>query len=113
MRLLLSPLWLVVAATNAKQRISMQSIKHLRIILGWTQKDLAESVGISRSHLSEIESGKKTPSLEVLSKIAASFDLGHAWRLLYIEANTHNTFDVAICYEKMVKDFYGNNNAQT
>lgn len=85
----------------------MQSIKHLRLVLGWTQKELAEIVGISRSHLSEIESGKKSPSLEVLNKIAVSFDLGHVWRLLYIEANSSEGVSAVICYEKMVNEFYG------
>jgi len=89
----------------------MQSIKNLRLILGWTQKDLAESAEISRSHLSEIESGKKSPSLVVLAAISNSFDLGHPWRLLYIEANSCDISSAVYCYDKMIKDYYGGDNA--
>lgn len=35
----------------------------------WSQKLLAEKLGISRSYLSEVESGKKKPSIELEEKI--------------------------------------------
>jgi transcriptional regulator with XRE-family HTH domain len=37
--------------------------------------ELAEMLGIDRSYLSEIETGKKDPSLRVLKTIADGFDL--------------------------------------
>jgi transcriptional regulator with XRE-family HTH domain len=42
---------------------------------GWTQVELAEMLGIDRSYLSEIETGKKDPSLRVLKTIADGFEL--------------------------------------
>lgn len=41
----------------------------------WTQVELAEMLGIDRSYLSEIESGKKDPSLRVLKTLADGFKL--------------------------------------
>jgi DNA-binding XRE family transcriptional regulator len=42
---------------------------------GYTQKELAESAGISKPYLSQIETGKRTGTTEVLSAIASSLDL--------------------------------------
>ncbi len=44
----------------------------------WTQVELAEMLGIDRSYLSEIETGKKDPSLRILKTIADGFDLSLA-----------------------------------
>ena len=41
----------------------------------WSQVELAEMLGIDRSYLSEIETGKKDPSLRVLKTIADGFQL--------------------------------------
>ena len=46
-------------------------IKILRLERGLTQKDIEEATGISRSHISKIESGRvANPGLETLEKIA-------------------------------------------
>lgn len=42
---------------------------------GLTQQQLAAAAGISKSYLSQIESGTRTGSTEVLSAIAAALDL--------------------------------------
>jgi putative transcriptional regulator len=42
---------------------------------GWLQKEFAEKMGISVSHLSMLESGKRIPSLKLALKIANVFDL--------------------------------------
>jgi transcriptional regulator with XRE-family HTH domain len=47
----------------------------IRIFHDLTQKQLAEKLGISKSHISEIESGKKTPSLELLNQYSKAFDI--------------------------------------
>jgi transcriptional regulator with XRE-family HTH domain len=39
------------------------------------QSITAEKLGISKSHLSEIESGKKKPSLDLLEKYGQVFDV--------------------------------------
>jgi transcriptional regulator with XRE-family HTH domain len=48
------------------------NLKHTRIFKGLTLKAVAERVGCSVSLLSKIESGKTTPSLNMLHRIVAS-----------------------------------------
>ncbi len=48
-----------------------EKIKTFRKIAGLTQQELAENVGVSRSHLASIETGKYQPSIETLNIIAS------------------------------------------
>lgn len=41
---------------------------------GWTQEDVAEHVGISRAYYTNIELGRKTPSLRVAFMIAKALN---------------------------------------
>lgn len=50
-------------------------VRNLRRQRGWTQVEMAEMLGVDRSYLSEIENGKKDPSLRVLKTIAEGFKL--------------------------------------
>lgn len=50
-------------------------VRLLRRKHGWTQVEMAEMLGVDRSYLSEIETGKKDPSLRVLKTIADGFKL--------------------------------------
>ncbi|MEP3630562.1 MAG: helix-turn-helix transcriptional regulator [Hyphomicrobiales bacterium] len=52
-----------------------EALRLLRVYHDMKQKDLAEKLGLSSSHVSEIESGNKTPSLEVVQKYAALFKI--------------------------------------
>ncbi len=45
-------------------------IKALRQEKGITQEQLAELLSISRTHMGHIEQGRKSPSLDLLEKIA-------------------------------------------
>lgn len=47
-----------------------KSIKKLRKESGLKQNEFAESVGVSQSHLSQIEKGHKKPSLTTLEQMA-------------------------------------------
>lgn len=49
------------------------------------QSQAAEKLGVSQSFLSEIESGRKTPSLEVLQRYAKAFSLPTSAFLLFLE----------------------------
>ena len=51
------------------------TLKRLRNIYGMKAKDMCAELGISASYLSEIENGKKQPSLELLGKYADIFGL--------------------------------------
>ena len=50
-------------------------IRKKRKQLGLSQNQLASAVGISQPFMNEIELGKKSPSVEVLSKIWEALDM--------------------------------------
>jgi XRE family transcriptional regulator, regulator of sulfur utilization len=54
-----------------------QSIKKLRKerLPHLTQGEYASTIGITQTYLSQIESGKKKPSTDLLEKIAKDFDM--------------------------------------
>ena len=43
-------------------------LKSLRLIRDFTIKDLAERMGVSAGYISEVETNKKKPSLDMISK---------------------------------------------
>lgn len=47
----------------------------MRLFHDMTQKELADRLDVSKSHLSEIESGKKTPTLAMLERYSAVFEI--------------------------------------
>lgn len=47
-----------------------KKIQKQRKVLGYTQEELGDKVGISRAYMGYIEQGRYAPSLEVLEKIA-------------------------------------------
>lgn len=50
-------------------------IKQLRLTQGFTLKDIESRVGVSATHVSEIERGKTSPTVGALSKIAAALQV--------------------------------------
>jgi transcriptional regulator with XRE-family HTH domain len=61
-------------STDIRVRLGNR-VRAMRKERGWTQVEMAEMLGIDRSYLSEIETGKKDPSLRVLKTIADGFEL--------------------------------------
>ncbi|GEM_PF-749460 len=61
-------------------------IREARRLAQRSAKELAKAAGVSRGHLSQIERGQKTPSMEALARIAGALDLTLA-HLLTIEAS--------------------------
>jgi len=53
--------------------IISKNIKNLRKKLGWSQETLAEKTGVSAPYITQIEVGKRTPSLEIVEKLALAF----------------------------------------
>jgi transcriptional regulator with XRE-family HTH domain len=51
------------------------ALRLMRVYHNLTQTQLAESLGVSKSHLSEIESGKKNPTIEMLEKYSDVFNM--------------------------------------
>ena len=52
-----------------------EALRLMRVFHDLSQKELAEKLGISKSYISEIESGKKPPTLELLNRYADIFDV--------------------------------------
>ncbi|ENU4057525.1 TPA: helix-turn-helix transcriptional regulator [Acinetobacter baumannii] len=52
---------------------------------GISQSDLSIKLGISNSYLSEIEKGKKKPSLDILEKYSEQFDMPLSSLLFFSE----------------------------
>lgn len=44
---------------------------------GWTQKELAERLGIKQQHISEMESGKRSISVKMAKALATVFGTGY------------------------------------
>ncbi|WP_297731213.1 helix-turn-helix transcriptional regulator [uncultured Maricaulis sp.] len=50
-----------------------RALKQLRVFHGLKQVELASRLGVSASHVSEIEKGTKTPSLDLIDQYAREF----------------------------------------
>ena len=51
------------------------ALKKLRLFHGLKQNELSQQLNISSSYLSEIENGKKSPSIELLNDYSKIFDI--------------------------------------
>jgi transcriptional regulator with XRE-family HTH domain len=62
-----------------------EALRLVRSFHDMNQTDLAQRLGISRSYLSELEAGKKTPSLDLLDSYAKAFEIPISYLLLFCE----------------------------
>jgi transcriptional regulator with XRE-family HTH domain len=65
-----------VGPTESPEGVSADlgaKIRSLRLECGWTLGDLARSIGLSMSGISQIENGRIEPSLQTLRKLATAF----------------------------------------
>jgi transcriptional regulator with XRE-family HTH domain len=88
---------------QAKGRIMKlgEKIKQLRNDAGYTQPELAEKAQIEQSYLSKLENEKGSPSFEVISKIAAAFDIEvmtliDSLSMSYLQENLQHLPEIAI-----------------
>ncbi len=70
-----------------------QALKLLRRHQGFNQSTFANKLGISRSYISELESGNRTPSLDLLNRYAEVFNIPVSSLVFFAEAlqNTENS----------------------
>lgn len=61
--------------TNSTIKLLQENIKKYRLIKGFTQEKLSEICGIFCDYFSEIERGKKTPSLKRFLIIAEKLEV--------------------------------------
>ena len=50
-------------------------IKFLRKERKWSQEDLALEADVNKNYISDLENGRRNPSLEILEKIAIAFNI--------------------------------------
>lgn len=67
-----------------------KALKIIRKFHKIKQKDFADKVGIAPSYISEIENGKKEPSLEIISKYSEEFNIPVSSILLFSEKIDNN-----------------------
>lgn len=67
-----------------------EALRLIRVYHDLTQTQLSYELGVSNSFLSEIEAGKKTPSLDVLGKYSERFDIPMSSLLFFSESLDKN-----------------------
>ncbi|MDR0268332.1 helix-turn-helix transcriptional regulator [Paenibacillus sp.] len=73
-------------------------IAELRDQRGWTQEELAQSIGITRAALSHYEKNRRKPDFEILTKLADKFEVS----IDYLIGRTNQPKTVM---EPVVRDF--------
>jgi len=59
---------------KAQEQLGMR-IKYLRQKRRWSQEDLALNSSINRNYISDLENGRRNPSLEILERITVALDI--------------------------------------
>ncbi|RZK44667.1 MAG: XRE family transcriptional regulator [Hymenobacter sp.] len=61
-------------------------VRELRQSLNWSQEILAEETGLDRTFISQLETGRKQPSLLTIFRLARSFQVESSDLLRRVEA---------------------------
>ena len=51
------------------------NVRRLRTDKGWSQEDYADRAGIHRTYVSDIERGRRNPTITVVEKLAGPFGI--------------------------------------
>jgi transcriptional regulator with XRE-family HTH domain len=62
-----------------------EALRLVRVYHDLSQSQLCSDLGVSNSYVSEVESGKKQPTLELLQKYSAAFDIPVSSLLFFAE----------------------------
>jgi len=54
-------------------------IKNIRLKKGLTQQEIADQLGVKRSYISMLESGKNIPSEQLILNISRTFNVSYEW----------------------------------
>lgn len=84
-----------------ENNIISSKIKELRLSLGLTQAEFAESINTTQAALSGYERGDRTPSLDVLSSIAQTCNVSIDW--LCGLSDSKNLFLTLTTYADLIK----------
>jgi len=78
-------LGLMAKKADARERFGF-AVRTRREALGLTQEDLAAAAGLHRTYLSDVERGRRNPSLLVIARLAAGLRLPASGLFLVMEA---------------------------
>lgn len=78
-----------------------KALKLIRQFHELKQVDLADRIGISKSYLSELESGKKVISIDILNKYSEAFDIPVS-SLVFFSESIDSKGLLPISFKKMV-----------
>ncbi len=59
---------------NINTQLGMR-IAFLRKQRGWSQEELSFECGVNKNYLSDLERGRRNPSLKIMQRIADSFEI--------------------------------------
>ena len=59
---------------KAQEQLGMR-IRFLRQQLRWSQEDLALNANINKNYISDLENGRRNPSVDILERIAVAFGI--------------------------------------
>ena len=62
---------------KAQEQLGMR-IRFLRQQHRWSQEDLALIANINKNYISDLENGRRNPSLDILERIAVAFNISLA-----------------------------------
>lgn len=62
-----------------------EALRLIRVFHDFKQFELAEALKVSKSHISEIEKGTKTPSLDLIEKYSVHFNIPASAILFFAE----------------------------
>lgn len=63
-----------------------EALRLIRVYHDMKQTEAAEKLGISKSYISEIEKGTKTPTLDLIMKYAQAFDVPSSSIIFFSES---------------------------
>lgn len=63
-----------------------EALRLLRIFNGYKSAELAKKLELSQGYVSELENGKKQPTMEVLDKYAKVFEMKKSTLMLFAES---------------------------
>ena len=90
------------AMKSVKAEMVDEALRLLRVYHDKKVKDMAKELGISASFLSEIEKGKKQPTLKLLKKFSEVFNITISAVLRFSENLRNNYFDTKNKIQKII-----------
>lgn len=76
----------VIIILKGTVRMLSDALRLIRVFHDLKQQDLADRLDISKSYLSEIENGKKIPSVEIIEKYARLFSIPPSSIMFFAES---------------------------